>query len=204
MSASIQRSAARIAALAVVVGLALWLADTFAGSLAPRTQGWILVTLTAVFVISEAFFWKAIDKVTELPQSDALTAFQAKQLSDRVQTLKNRLVGRWFLLLALKAMAGGSAAWLANQTATGGPQRLLWLVGVGALVVSLPIALSFFRNWQQADAIKAKLSIEARQQKEQKSALDALSTPPAKPLNADKQLNCYTKVVGKAKRAATS
>lgn len=203
MSEAVKRGVGRVTALTVLAGLALWFADALGGGMEPKEQGWVLLSLTAVFFVSEAFFWKAIEKVSELPQSEALTAEKADQLTAKVQALKQRLTERWFILLTLKAVAGGSAAWLTNQSIPGGPQRMLWLTGVGALAVSLPIALSFVRNWQQADEIKARLMIEAKQQKEQKSALAELNQPPDNPLKADKALKGYAKVVGTAKRTTT-
>ena len=69
------------------------------------------------------------------------------------------------------------------------------LVGVGALTVSLPMALTFLRNWQQADEIKNQQQLRAREKKELKAATEELAKSPTLPLKADKMLTGYTKVV---------
>lgn len=190
----------RVVALAAILGGALWGADRFFGQIHPKTQGWLLGAVAAVIFLGEAFFWKAIDKLTELPHSDALSAAQAKVLMDRVQTLKRRLMQRWYILLVLKAIAGACAAWLLNQTNPGGNQRLFWLIGVGALVVSLPMALTFLRNWQQADSIKSKQAIEAKAKQEKKDTLNELDESPKEAFKvASDILEGYTTTVGKAK-----
>lgn len=202
MNATIIRRAIRILTLTSMLGAVLWIADHFCGGYHPKTQGWLLGAAAAVFLLGEAFFWKAIEKVSDLPHADALTAVQAKHLLERVQALKKRLMERWLMLLALKAIAGASAAWLLNQTNTGGMQRLLWLLGVGALAISLPMALTFLRNWQQADTIKSQQLIDAKTKKEQKSTLGELNEPAKETLKVSSEiLEGYTTTVGKAAKA---
>jgi hypothetical protein len=99
------------------------------------------------------------------------------------------------IMLVLKAIAGVCAAWLLNLQNPTDSQHLIWLVGVGALTVSLPMALTFLRNWQQADEIKSQQLLRSREKKEMNAAKTELSTPLASPLNADKILTGYTKVV---------
>ncbi|MCI0748030.1 MAG: hypothetical protein L0Y58_21700 [Verrucomicrobia subdivision 3 bacterium] len=204
MNAAIIRRVLRIVALAAMLGAVLWVADHFCGRYHPKTQGWLLGAAAAVFLLGEAFFWKAIEKVSDLPHSDALTGAQAKHLQERIQALKKRLMERWLMLLALKAIAGASAAWLLNQTNAGGMQRLLWAMGVGALAISLPVALTFLRNWQQADAIKSQQLINAKTKKEQKHTLSELNQSAKDALEvAPEILEGYTTTVGKAAKAKT-
>lgn len=192
--------ALRVVALATILGAALWIADRFFGQIHPKTQGWLLGAVAAVIFLGEAFFWKPIDKLAELPHSDALSAVQAKLLLDRVQALKRRLMQRWYILLVLKAIAGVCAAWLLSQTNPGGNQKVIWLIGVGALVVGLPMALTFLRNWQQADAIKSQHAIEAKAKKEMKETLDEIKELPKEAVKvAPEILAGYTTAVGKAK-----
>lgn len=202
MSASIIRQTLRIAVLAAMLATVLWVADHFCGRYHPKTQGWLLGAAAAVFLLGEAFFWKAIERVSDLPHSEALTAAQARHLLERVQALKKRLMERWLMLLVLKAVAGASAAWLLNRTDHGGMQRLLWLLGVGALTISLPMALTFLRNWQQADSIKSQQLIDAKTKKEQKNTLGELNQPAKDAMEiAPEILESYTTTVGKAAKA---
>ena len=199
MSASNPSKVLRIAALTAVLGVVLFIADHFLGDTQPKTLGAILAAVAAIFFLGETYFWKAIDKISELPHSDALSAAEANDLNLRVKALKSRLTQRWSILLVLKAIAGGCAAWLLNSQTPNSAQHFVWLIGVGSLTVSLPMALSFLRNWQQADEIKSQQLIQAREKKELKAATEELQTPPASPLGADNMLAGYTKVVRGAK-----
>jgi Zn-dependent protease with chaperone function len=199
MSAQVPSKPMRIAALTAVLGIILFVADHFLGGHSTKTLGALLAAAAAIFFIGETYFWKAVEKLTELPHSDALSASEAADLAHEVKALKSRLTERWLILLVLKAIAGMCAAWLLNQQNPNPNQRIVWLVGVGALTVSLPMALTFLRNWQQADEIKSQQLLRARQKKELKEAIKELSTPPASPLGADKILAGYTKVVRGAK-----
>ena len=193
MNAEITWRALRTVAMAMVLGCVLWGADHFCGGYEPKTQGWLLGAAATVFLLGEAFFWKAIDKLSEVPHSDALTAAQSKRLLEAVKGLKKRLMDRWLILLVLKAIAGASAAWLLNQTTPGGLQRPLWLIGVGALTVSLPIALTFLRNWQQADAFKSQQLIDSKAKKERTDILSQIDKAPTDALKvAPKILEGYT------------
>lgn len=191
----------RSAVLAVILAITLWLANVFESQIEPKTQGWVLISLTAIFAVSEAFFWKALDGLSSLPTADRTSAEESAQLSGRVQTLKQSLRSRWFMLLGLKIAAGAAGAFLANQTAHTDFQNFLWLLGVGALVISLPLALTFFYNWLQADELLTKQQIEAKRRKERLEASVSLSKEPPKPLNADKMLQGYSKVVSGAKNS---
>jgi hypothetical protein len=185
----------RIAVLTAALGLVLFIADHFLGGHHPTTLGVMLAAAAAVFFLGEGYFWKAIEKLTELPHSEALGASEASDLAEAVKALKSRLTQRWIILLVLKAVAGASAAWLLNQKNPSEHQRIVWLVGVGALTVSLPMALTFLRNWQQADEIKSRQLLRAREKKELKTATEELGMPPSSPLEADKMLAGYSKVV---------
>jgi len=189
----------RIAVLTAVLGVILFAADYFLGSHHPKTLGALLAAAATIFFMGETYFWKAVEKLTELPHSDALSASEAADLAHEIKALKSRLTERWIILLVLKAIAGMCAAWLLNQQNPNQNQRIVWLIGVGALTVSLPMTLTFLRNWQQADEIKSQQLLLARQKKELKEAIQELSTPPASPLAADKILAGYTKVVRGAK-----
>lgn len=195
MSAQSPSKPLRIAAQVAVLGGVLIIADHFLGGHQPKTLGVVLAAAAAVFLLGETYFWKAIEKLSELPHLDALTAAEANDLAVRVKALKSRLTERWIILLTLKAVAGACAAWLLNQQNPNEHQRIVWLIGVGALTVSLPMALTFLRNWQQADEIKSQQQLRAREKKELKAATEELAKPPALPLKADKMLVGYTKVV---------
>jgi hypothetical protein len=193
MNAEIILRALRIAVMAMVLGCVLWGADYFCGGYEPKTQGWLLGAAAAVFLLGEAFFWKAIDKLSEVPHSEALTAAQSRRLLEVVNRLKKRLMDRWLMLLVLKAIAGASAAWLLNQTTPRGLQRPLWIFGVGALTISLPIALTFLRNWQQADAVKGQQLIDSKAKKERSDILSQIDKAPTDALKvAPKILDGYT------------
>jgi hypothetical protein len=185
----------RITTLTVVLGIVLLAANFILGGQSPKTLGALLAAAAAVFFLGETYFWKAIEKVSELPHLDALTATEANDLAVRVKALKSNLTERWIILLLLKAVAGACAAWLLNQSSVIKHQRLVWLVGVGALTVSLPMALTFLRNWQQADEIKTQQLLRAREREELKASTEELAKPPSSPLEADKMLAGYTKVV---------
>lgn len=204
MSAQRPSKALRIAALTAVLGIVLFAADYFCGGYHPKTLGLLLAAAAAVFFLGETFFWRAIEKLTELPLSDTLNATEANDLAQRVKTLKSRLTERWLILLVLKAVAGGCAAWLLNQQSPNEHQQIVWLIGVGALTVSLPMALTFLRNWQQADEIKTQQLLRAKQRNELKAATEELEKPPSSPLNADKMLAGYTKVVRSPKPKGNS
>lgn len=195
MSAKRPSKAMRIAALTAVLGIVLFAADFFCGGYHPKTLGALLAAAAAVFFLGETFFWRAIEKLTELPLSDALTAEDASDLARRVKALKSRLMERWLILLVLKVIAGVAAVWLLNQQNSNQHQQIMWLIGVGALTVSLPMALTFLRNWQQADEIKTQQLLRAKQRAELKAATEELEKSPSCPLNADKMLAGYTKIV---------
>ncbi len=192
MGATITNRAARSLVLAGLVALGLCAAAVLDGRIAPNAEGWALVTLAAIFVISEAFFWRAIEGVSALPASDSLSIQQAETLARRIQELKRRLTGRWFLLLGLKVVAGICGIFLTNEKEASVAQRIAWLTGVGALIVSLPLLLSFFRIWQQ---IKSEQVLDDRRQKVSRGASEALAKEPAKPLRAEKALKGYTTIV---------
>jgi hypothetical protein len=80
----------------------------------------------------------------------------------------------------------------------------VWLIGVSALTVSLPMALSFLRNWQQADDIKTQQLLRAKRRNELKAATEELEKPPSAPLNADKMLTGYTKIIHSPKPKGNS
>ena len=195
MSAQRPSKATRIAALAAVFGIVLLVAGYFSSGYHPKTLGVLLAAAAAVFFLGETFFWKAIEKLTELPLSETLNAAEANDLAQQVNALKSRLTERWIILLVLKAVAGVCAAWLLNQQNPNGHQKIVWLVGVGALTISLPMALTFLRNWQQADEIKTQQLLRAKQRAELKAATEELEKSPSSPLNADKMLADYTKIV---------
>lgn len=204
MSARRPSKATRIAALTAVVGVVLFLAHYFCGGYHPKTLGALLAAAAAVFFLGETFFWRAIEKLTDLPLSDALNAAEANDLAQRIKTLKSRLMERWLILLVLKAIAGVCAAWLLNQQVPNEHQQVVWLIGVGALTVSLPMALSFLRNWQQADDIKTQQLLRTKQRNELKAATEELEKPPSAPLNADKMLTGYTKIIHSPKPKGNS
>lgn len=203
MNAEITWRALRTVVMTTVLCGVLWGANHFCGDYEPKTQGWLLGAAATVFLLGEAFFWKAIDKLSEVPHSDALTAAQARRLLETVKGLKKRLMDRWLILLVLKAIAGATAAWLLNQSTPGGPQRALWLIGVGALTISLPIALTFLRNWQEADAVKSQQLIDSKAKKERTDLLSQIGEAPTAALKvAPEILDGYTTQAkaGKIKR----
>jgi hypothetical protein len=185
----------RLAAFVGMLSLLLLATAWWFGGLSPKFQGVMLLSVTAVFTVSEAFLWKAIDTLSQLPQSETLPVADAQEFSGLIQRLKRRLVTRWFVLLFLKLTAGVCSVWLMNQDKPGGEQLRFWLVGVAALLIGVPIVLSFFWIWQQADEIKARQLLAARQKKETADALKELSAQPASPLNADAALKGYNQVV---------
>ncbi len=204
MSAQSPSKPLRIAALTVTLAIILFIADHFLGGHHPKTLGALLAAAAAVFFLGETYFWKAIEKLTELPHSDALSASEANDLAQAVKALKSRLTDRWIILLVLKAVAGVCAAWLLNQQSPNEHQQIIWLVGVGSLTVSLPMALTFLRNWQQADEIKSQQLLRAQEKKELKEAAEELGKSPASPLEADKMLAGYSKVVKSPKPKGNS
>ena len=189
--------------LSFVVVVAVGVAEFLDHKTDPKTESWIVLSLTAIFLISDAFFWKAMDGVSDLPKSEALSADEAFLMANRVDALKQALRQRWFLLFGLKIVAGASGSYLFNQTSRSGLQHGLWLLGTGALVVSIPISLSFFSNWQQAEAIKTKVVLQGKIQKERQQSTDAISKEPQKPLKSDKMLDRYTVIVSPTKRKSS-
>lgn len=190
----------RIAAVSLVAVAALWAADVFGGSLSLKVRGWMLAAASTVFLISEAFFWRAMDRLSELPASEILTAKVVERISKTTATVKKALVNRWGMLLFLKVVAGFAGVWLINQSDTAESRSLPWLVGVFCITISFPLAMSFLRVWQEADRAKMDQIIQAKCKKESNSLLAELSAAPPASLKADEMLAGYSDIVGKAKR----
>jgi hypothetical protein len=185
----------RDAVLVVAVLACIAAADWWLGDLPAKTQGWLLAAATSIFFISEAFFWRAMDKMSELPLSDSLTGSEAEAIASQVKSIKGNLVQRWFVLFALKIVAGACAAWLLAQTSEIEMRRVFGVIGCGALSLSFPVVMTFFHTWRRADLFKTDQLTATRLKHDREKAAAALRTPPVDPFRADDQTVHYTDVV---------
>jgi hypothetical protein len=175
----------RDAALTVAVLICIAAADWWLGILPSKTQGWLLAAATSVFFISEAFFWRAMDKMSELPLTDSLTGIEAQAIALRMNFIKGNLLQRWFVLLALKIVAGACAAWLIAQTSETEARRVFWVTGCGALCLSFPVVMTFFHTWRRADLFKTDQLTAAHLKRDRERAAAVLTKSPAVPFRAD-------------------